>query len=229
MMKKEPLLRVKDLVENPTTRLPVCLCLDVSNSMEGDPVNELNEGIGLFFYELKKDEIAFYSAEVAVVTFGGFDAECLLDFANLERVPKPPKLEAVGMTPMGEGVNLALDLLEKRLNEYREKGVDYFQPWLVLMSDGSPNGDETELERAIQRVSELEHSKKLTVITIGIGKDADMEVLAKFSSDKSPLKLKGLKFKDFFSWLSRSVSAISQSMAGENVELEPTSDWGSLD
>ena len=42
-------------------------------------------------------------------------------------------------------------------------------------------------------------------------------------------KLKGLKFKDFFSWLSRSVSAISQSMAGENVELEPTSDWGSLD
>lgn len=229
MMKKEPLLRVKDLVENPTTRLPVCLCLDVSNSMEGDPVNELNEGVGLFFYELKKDEIAFYSAEVAVVTFGGFDAECLLDFANLERVPKPPKLEAVGMTPMGEGVNLALDLLEKRLNEYREKGVDYFQPWLVLMSDGSPNGDETELERAIQRVSELEHSKKLTVITIGIGKDADMEVLAKFSSDKSPLKLKGLKFKDFFSWLSRSVSAISQSMAGENVELEPTSDWGSLD
>ena len=228
-MKKEPLLRVKDLVENPTTRLPVCLCLDVSNSMEGDPVNELNEGVGLFFYELKKDEIAFYSAEVAVVTFGGFDAECLLDFANLERVPKPPKLEAVGMTPMGEGVNLALDLLEKRLNEYREKGVDYFQPWLVLMSDGSPNGDETELERAIQRVSELEHSKKLTVITIGIGKDADMEVLAKFSSDKSPLKLKGLKFKDFFSWLSRSVSAISQSMAGENVELEPTSDWGSLD
>ena len=229
MMKKEPLLRVKDLVENPTTRLPVCLCLDVSNSMEGDPVNELNEGIGLFFYELKKDEIAFYSAEVAVVTFGGFDAKCLLDFANLERVPKPPKLEAVGMTPMGEGVNLALDLLEKRLNEYREKGVDYFQPWLVLMSDGSPNGDETELERAIQRVSELEHSKKLTVITIGIGKDADMEVLAKFSPDKSPLKLKGLKFKDFFSWLSKSVSAISQSMAGENVELEPTSDWGSLD
>ena len=229
MMKKEPLLRVKDLVENPTTRLPVCLCLDVSNSMEGDPVNELNEGIGLFFYELKKDEIAFYSAEVAVVTFGGFDAECLLDFANLERVPKPPKLEAVGMTPMGEGVNLALDLLEKRLNEYREKGVDYFQPWLVLMSDGSPNGDETELERAIQRVSELEHSKKLTVITIGIGKDADMEVLAKFSPDKSPLKLKGLKFKDFFSWLSKSVSAISQSMAGENIELEPTSDWGSLD
>ena len=229
MMKKEPLLRVKDLVENPTTRLPVCLCLDVSNSMEGDPVNELNEGIGLFFYELKKDEIAFYSAEVAVVTFGGFDAECLLDFANLERVPKPPKLEAVGMTPMGEGVNLALYLLEKRLNEYREKGVDYFQPWLVLMSDGSPNGDETELERAIQRVSELEHSKKLTVITIGIGKDADMEVLAKFSPDKSPLKLKGLKFKDFFSWLSKSVSAISQSMAGENIELEPTSDWGSLD
>ena len=38
------LLRRKDLVENPTARVPVCLCLDVSGSMSGDPINELNCG-----------------------------------------------------------------------------------------------------------------------------------------------------------------------------------------
>ena len=32
------LLRKEDLVNNPTTRVPVCLCLDTSGSMDGDPI-----------------------------------------------------------------------------------------------------------------------------------------------------------------------------------------------
>lgn len=32
---------------------------------------------------------------------------------------------------MGEGVNLALGLLEKRKQEYKDKGVDYYRPWLI--------------------------------------------------------------------------------------------------
>ena len=55
-------------------------------------------------------------------------------------------LTANGNTPMGEGVRLALDLLDKRKQEYKDKGVDYYQPWLVLMSDGQPNGNVAILE-----------------------------------------------------------------------------------
>ena len=33
---------------------------------------------------------------------------------------------------MGEGVTLALDLLKKRKQEYKDKGVDYYQPWLAF-------------------------------------------------------------------------------------------------
>lgn len=38
------LLSSSDLVNNPATRVPVCLCLDVSGSMHGKPIEELNEG-----------------------------------------------------------------------------------------------------------------------------------------------------------------------------------------
>lgn len=223
------LLRLEDLVNNPTARVPVCLCLDTSGSMDGQPIEELNEGVHLFYEAIKEDETALYSAEISIVTFGG-NAECIKDFSSLEIQPEAPKLSAYGMTPMGEAVNMALDLLEKRKEEYKDKGVDYYQPWLVLMTDGEPNGDAEELSKAINRTANLVNQKKLTVFPIGIGKDADMEVLAKFSPKRSPLKLQGLKFKEFFAWLSKSVSKTSQSTPGETIKLdiEGIKGWGDL-
>ena len=207
------LLPAEDLVNNPTARIPVCLCLDVSGSMDGEPIRELNEGVRMFYD-------AIHAAEVCIVTFGGNRAECITDFSGLERQPEPPILSADGMTPMGEAVNLGLDLLEKRKKEYKSKGVDYYQPWLVLMTDGAPNGDANELSRAIGRTVEMVTNKKLSVFPIGIGVNADMNILARFSPKRSPLKLQGLKFREFFEWLSQSVSRTSQSIPGENVTLD---------
>lgn len=214
------LLRLDDLVNNPTARVPVCLCLDTSASMEGAPIRELNDGVRLFREAIREDEIALYAAEVCIVTFGHRGVECIADFAGLEYQPEVPELLADGMTPMGEAVNLGLDLLEKRKDEYKSKGVDYYQPWLVLMTDGAPNGDPQELSRAIRRTVDMANRKKLSIFPIGIGARADMNVLAQFSPKREPLKLQGLKFRQFFEWLSQSVSRTSQSIPGESVPLD---------
>lgn len=121
---------------------------------------------------------------------------------------------------MGEAINLGLDLLERRKEQFRSVGVDYFQPWFVLMSDGAPNGAADHLARAKQRMDSLARDKKLSVFPIGIGAHADMKALAEFSPMPSPLKLKGLKFREFFEWLSQSVSTTSQSIAGESISLD---------
>ena len=223
------LVRLEDLVNNPTARVPVCLCLDTSGSMGGIPIDELNEGVRLFYEAIREDETALYSAEVSIVTFGGY-AQCIVDFASLEVQPDAPTLTANGMTPMGEAVNMGLDLLEQRKDEYKDRGVDYYQPWLVLMTDGAPNGDSAELSRAINRTVDLVNQKKLTVFPIGIGSDADMDVLSQFSPKRPPLKLQGLKFREFFAWLSKSVSKTSQSTPGESVKLDVDGikGWGEL-
>lgn len=228
-MDNNSLVRLEDLVNNPTARVPVCLCLDTSGSMGGMPIDELNEGVRLFYEAIREDETALYSAEVSVITFGGY-AQCIVDFASLEVQPDAPTLTANGMTPMGEAVNMGLDLLEQRKGEYKDRGVDYYQPWLVLMTDGEPNGDSAELSRAINRTVDAVNQRKLTVFPIGIGSDADMDVLAKFSPKRPPLKLQGLKFREFFAWLSKSVSKTSQSTPGESVklDLEGIKGWGEL-
>ncbi|WP_294439969.1 VWA domain-containing protein [uncultured Slackia sp.] len=217
-MNELALVEMEDLFENPTPRVPVALCLDCSGSMMGEPIRELNEGVKTFYQAINDDEIARFSAEICIVTFGPASLEA--DFATLDTRPQPPVLTASGNTPMGEAVQLALDSLEERKAAYRASGVDYYQPWLVLMTDGKPNGNNFVLQQQITRVADMVERKKLTVFPIGIGSDADMNVLAKFSPGRSPLRLQGLKFSDFFSWLSKSVSRVSQSTPGDKVTLD---------
>jgi len=213
--KKFYLIRREDLIDNPTPRIPICLVLDTSGSMAGAPINELQEGVSIFYQALEEDEIAKLSAEIAVVTFGNGGVQVLNDFSSLER-QSIPRLQAGGLTPMGEAIEKALDLLENRKNEYKAAGVDYYQPWMVVMTDGLPTDD---VNNAIIRTRELVDNRKLVVFPIAIGDNADKQVLQALSN-KPPLKLKGLNFKDFFVWLSKSVSKVSQSTPGEKVKLD---------
>ena len=219
-----------ELITNPTPRVPVCLCLDTSGSMSGAPINELNAGVRLFYEAVRADDMACASADICIVSFGCDGVKTIQKFSGLRKVSVPPTLSAGGMTPMGEAVNLGLDLLEARKDAYKKAGVDYYQPWLVMMSDGMPNGDAREFERARLRIIDMCNNRKLTIFSIGIGMDADMKALQSLSPKRSTLRLKGLKFREFFSWLSQSVSRVSVSQPGETVKLdtEGINDWATL-
>lgn len=222
--------RHKDLIANPNPRIPICLCLDTSSSMGGAPIASLNSGVQLFYDTIKQDLIASGVAEIAVVTFGAGGVRCHTDFAGVESVPHAPQFHAGGNTPMGEAVNLALNKLTERRKDYCRSGVEYYKPWLILMTDGQNNGSMKEYKRAQQRVADLCAGGNLDFLPIGIGAGADMAGLAGFSSRHKPYKLNGLRFREFFSWLSRSVSRVSCSMPGQECALSalPTSDWSTL-
>jgi len=215
-----------DLVDNPTPRVPVSLCLDTSSSMRGTPIEELVRGVNLFYDSINDDEDAHDSAEINIVEFNT-SAGLVHDFASIERLPRISSLTAHGRTAMGAGVNLALDTLERRKATYSASGVLYYQPWLVLMTDGGPTDG---IGMAVRRVVELVEAKKLTVFPIGIGTNADMKTLARFSPNRPPLRLDGLKFEEFFEWLSRSVARVSRSTPGDTVklDLEGLAGWAEL-
>lgn len=220
-------IKADDLIDNPTTRVPVVLCLDVSASMRGEKIQELNRGVKEFFNAVKNDDVAKYAVELCIVTFN-HSAQKVLDFAGIERQIdqfNTINLVASGNTAMGAAVNMALDLLEKRKQEYQDKGVDYWQPWLVLMTDGQPTDVITS---AAQRTAKLINEKKLTIFPIGIGDGANMEQLKKFSPTKEPLRLKGLMIAEFFDWLGKSVKTTSQSAPGTRIKLPPIG-WAYLD
>ncbi len=205
-----------DLIYNTSSRVPVCLCLDTSGSMY-DCIDELVEGVNAFYKAIREDEVASKACEIAVVTFNS-SVNVIENFSTIDKKTDITSLRADGGTNMGEGVTKALELLEERKNEYKNNGIEYFQPWLVLMSDGAP----TDRVKSVQKKTmEMSNNKKLSVFCLAIGEYADTDVLGGFSK-RAVLRLKGLKFKEFFEWLGKSVSVVSNSKVGETIKLDTT-------
>lgn len=211
-----------DLIDNPTPRCPVALVLDTSGSMSGEPIAQLSAGAQLFLDEVKRDDLARWSVDLAVYTAGG-RADCLQDFIGIEQVAGFAPLAAGGDTPLGLAARMALDGLEARKKAYRDAGVPYYQPWLVLISDGAPTDT---WQDAAQRASNLSAQRKLVSLPIGV-QGADLGVLGQFSS-KPAVALDGLKFRELFLWLSASMARVSASTSCDaSVQLPSMDSWSS--
>jgi uncharacterized protein YegL len=197
-------------------KLPVCLCLDVSGTMEGEPIQELSQGVQRFLEEVNSDPDARECAEIAIVTFGG-SVQKVVDFAPAAEI-KAPAFIAQGLTPMGAAVTLALDILVQRKESHREAGTEYFQPWLVLMTDGEPTDS---WEDAARRSSQLIQAGSLVLIPVGLGPGANLEALRPFSPQLPPLRMQDHKFNEFFRWLPQSIGNRSRTPTGQGAPLHP--------
>ena len=191
-------------VDNPENRCPCVLLLDTSGSMQGQPIEELNEGLAQFKRELLTDEMAAKRVEVAVIGFG--PVQVLASFSTPDAFT-PPKLAANGDTPMGAAIQQAISLVEQRKQEYRQYGIAYYRPWIFLITDGEPTD---EYAGAIQALQDGQRRKSFEFFAVGV-KGANMTVLKQMSGERTPLTLKGLQFREMFRWLSNSLSAKSRS------------------
>lgn len=97
-MSEQITFATSDFASNPEPRCPCILLLDVSGSMSGRPINELNAGLVTFRDELLADPLALKRVELGIVTFGPVHVEQpFTSAANFF----PPILFAQGDTPMG--------------------------------------------------------------------------------------------------------------------------------
>src|SRR5262249_45569151 len=210
--------------DNPEPRCPCVLLVDTSGSMKGDRITALNEGLRTFQSELNKDALARRRVELAVISFGG-EVKVVQPFVTIDDF-KPPTLQAGGLTPMGAALRHALDLLDARKALYKTNGVAYYRPWVFLITDGAPEGEQPEvIYEAAQRIKAEEAAKRVAFFTVGV-EGADMDQLAGISP-RPPVKLRGLCFVDLFVWLSRSTQQVAHSRVGDQVALPPVA-WGGV-
>jgi uncharacterized protein YegL len=209
-----------NFADNPEPRCPCVLLLDTSGSMGGMPITQLNEGVRTFKQELMQDALAAKRVEVAVVTFG--PVEVKTDFHTVPNF-NPEELEANGDTPIGAAITMGIEIVARRKREYKENGIAYYKPWIILMTDGAPTDDWT---KAAMSVREGETGKKFAFFAIGV-EGANMDILRQISV-RTPLKLKGLMFREFFIWLSASMKMVSSKNPGNTINLLPPGGWSEL-
>ena len=206
---------------NPEARCPCVLLLDVSGSMRGPRIEQLNEGLRVLQQTLQEDDLASMRVEIAIVSFG-HEVRVEQDFVTAMQF-EAKTLATQGLTPMGEAVNLALDMVSQRKDVYRQNGVPYYRPWLFLITDGAPTDD---WQSAAQKIKAQEAQKSIAFFTVGV-EEADMNILGELST-RAPLALKGLNFQELFVWLSQSLTSVSHSQVGEQVPLQSPAGWAEV-
>lgn len=200
-----------EFIDNPEPRCPCLLILDVSGSMRGKPIRELNEGLTQFRDELFADALAAKRVEVGLVTFG--PVTVVNDFTGVQSWIAP-ELRDQGDTPMGRAIEEGLNMLRERKNSYRQNGISYYRPWVFLITDGGPTDS---WQNAALAVKSGEAEKAFSFFAVGV-EGANFEILSQISV-RQPLVLKDMRFRDLFSWLSSSLSSVSQSNPGDAVPL----------
>ena len=220
----------EDIHGNADRRCPTVLLLDVSGSMSGPPLAELQAGLTQYIDEVAADSLAKRRLEIAIITFGG-KVQIAQEFATPERI-LIPTLNATGDTPMGQAIVTGLNLLKERRIELSRQAVPQYKPWVFLITDGGPTDDGSEMwHEAIRRLrdSRTNNAQFFAVAVEGANLDKLQQLCEETrpSSEASrpPLKLQGIRFRDLFKWISQSQKAITQSTPGDKVPLPSVSGW----
>lgn len=218
-----------EFANNSDPRCPVILILDTSDSMgqkipgeEKTALEELNSGLDILVSELNKDPLARRRVEVSIITYGT-EVSDPTPFATVDDIILPT-LTTSGITSTGKAVETAIEALRERKLEYRQNGIEYYRPFIFLLSDGLPTDS---IDEATKMTKEGEDKKSFNFFSIGI-EGADMDKMKQFTN-RPPMKLKGLAFDELFQWLSASASSVSASNPGDGVKLPSPEGWGELE
>lgn len=192
--------------------LPVVLLLDVSTSMSGDKINQLNAAVKEMvsdFAAAEKNEIEIL---VSIITFG---AEVLLHTPYISAKDiEWQDLQVSGATPMGTAFSMAKAMIEdKEITPSRA-----YRPTIVLVSDGEPNDTWEQPLRALVNEG---RSQKCDRMAMAIGSDASNSVLNQFISgteNKVFTAQDTSQIQEFFKFVTMSVTTRTNS---QNANIVP--------
>ena len=220
-------INASDFGSSTKRRLPICFCLDTSGSMMGNPIQQLNQGLSNFIASIKANDDTRSATDIAIITFGS-SVDIVMPFGKIGNEGLPEIKASTTMTPIGEGILTALELLNARKEGYKEQGIKYYQPWLVVITDGAPQGPNAmaNMELAIKACNELEKDDKLVIFNIGVGNSVDFDILKRVSVKRAePISVSSGDFGKLFEFLGSSSSSVVSSGISDdalyNLNTEP--------
>ncbi|MGI6365908.1 MAG: vWA domain-containing protein [Bacillota bacterium] len=192
--------------------LPIFILADTSGSMRGEKINELNLAIREMVSALNAADDIRGKFQLAIIAFGG-EVKILQELADVNDITLS-ELTASGNTPMGQTFELVKDMIEDR-NVVSSRA---YTPTIVLISDGIPTDCSEEMYRRknyfdwepLKELHNGERSSKCQRLALGIGEDADIEMLKVFIDNP---EIPVIRTKDatgitkFFRWVTMSTVA----------------------
>ena len=189
-------------------RLPIFFLLDVSESMVGDNHRQIQQGLERLVKSLRTDPHALETVFLSIIAFAG-KPRTLAPLTELA-VFYPPRLPIGAGTSLGAALeHLMNDITRSVMKTTPERKGDW-KPVVYLMTDGKPTDD---VSAAITRWK-AGFANSATLVAIGIGKHASLDVLNKISDNVLHLDATTEEdFRKFIDWVTMSVVAQSRSVS----------------
>ena len=201
-----------------------CLCvlvLDTSGSMNADnAIGQLNQGLQTFKSQIMNDETARDRLEIAIVSFNS-EIKVELQPSLISEI-EMPTLKASGQTQLVRAIEEAQQVIKDRKDYYKSKGLTYYRPWIVVMTDGDPYPANQDIDGIAQKIQEDADAKKYVFFMIGVGNEVHDDVLSKLTTSQFPaMRMDAVNFAEFFQWLSASATVVvnSDDLTDSNVSI----------
>jgi uncharacterized protein YegL len=210
----------------PTARpLPVLILADASGSMSANgKIGALNDAVVEMLATFSDEDDSRAEIHVSVIAFGR-DGAYIHKPLLPARDTKWEPLEASGRTPMGGAFELARQMVEDRGTIPSRA----YRPTIVLVSDGVPTDD---WRSPLEDLLKSERASKATRFAMGIGADANQETLIAFLASEQGRVFEAheaREIKNFFRWVTMSVTTRSRSMNPNSVVMVAPTDLDDLE
>lgn len=200
-------------------RLPIFVCVDVSESMVGGALESVQGGLQTMLLALKKDPMVIEIGALSVISFGA-KAKVEVPLTSILDV-QLPKLRLSSGTSLGAAFDLlSSEIRDKVVKTTREMRGDY-KPIVFVITDGQPTDD---WRGAVNRYK-AEHSG-LSLYAIGCGDDVDFSLLKQITSESYALRdMNAEAFAKLFKCVSASVQSATHSVATGTDKHEDLAEW----
>ena len=206
-------------------RLPIYFLIDISESMVGEPISQVEKGIETIIQELRTDPRAHETVYVSIIGFAG-KAKTIMPLQELNNF-YPPRFPVGAGTSLSKGMNHLIKELDNNIIRTTHETKGDWKPIIFLITDGVPTDDTS---KAITRWKH-KWGKSSNLVAVTLGNHSDTNLLSQISEniiaveDSTPGS-----FKAFFDWVTASIKVSSTAIEdqGKDFELAPIRDKGML-
>ncbi len=200
-------------------RLPVYLVIDCSESMAGEAIQAVEEGIAKMISQLRSDPFALETVWLSVITFS-YHAKIHVRLSDITTFVMPPFVLASG-TAFGAAIALVHERIKTEVVKSTPERKGDWKPVVFFLTDGNP----TDQWQANADKFKREYSNGgANVTAVACGEDASTSNLRRLT-DKVILAqdLDSSTVKGLFAWVSASISSGSMALdRSKDVSLDKT-------